>query len=168
MEYEVRPARTNYCAHLLTVGFLILAGGAFALSAVWSKLAVLFQSVGVLLLFPAIYLVGKYMAVQYLYRIRSWEDGNVDLEVYAYRGGTKMQLVCRIGLEEIKEAEPLSAANKRPVKGLKRYGYCTDLYPARALVLSVSNEDGDCEVLISYDEQLQRILSSAATPFIAE
>ncbi len=160
MDYEVRPQRGNYNAHILTMLFFILAGVLFGVSGFVPTLSVLWQSLGVVMLLPAIQLIGKYMAVQYLYRIRTLEDGSVDLEVFTYRGGSRMQLVCRVGLWEITAVTPLGAENRRAPRGLKRYGYCSDLYPSRALVLSVTNEDGDCEVLLSYDEELATRLAA--------
>lgn len=163
MNYECRPPRGNYYAHLFVMLFFLLSGGCFATSGFIRELAVLWQSLGILLLFPAIRLIGKYMAAQYLYRVRTLEDGSVDLDVFLYRGGAKMQLVCRVGLDEITAVTPLTRENRRAPKGLRRYTYCADLAPARALVLSVTNADGECEVLLSHDEALATILSSAST-----
>ena len=159
MNYEYRPPRGNYYAHLCTMMFFLLSGVCFAASGFLRELAVMWQSLGILLLLPAIRLVGKYMAAQYLYRVHTLEDGSVDLDVFLYRGGAKMQLVCRIGLDEITAALPLTRENRRAEKGIRRYSYCADLSPDRSLLLAVTNADGDCEVLLSYDETLATILS---------
>ena len=76
-----------------------------------------------------------------------------------YRGGDKMQLICRVGLEEITAVTELSKQNRRAPANIKRYNYAQDLWPARALVLSVSNADGECEVLICPDQRIEELLN---------
>ena len=160
MIYECRPERQNHNAHLLTLLFFLLAAASFAASYFMPRYPAIPQAVGLVLLVPAIQLVARYMAVRYLYRLRALDDGTVDLEIYTYRGGTQMQLVCRVGLWEITAAAPLGKENKKPPKGLHRYRYAPDLAPAKALVLSITNGDGDCEVLLSPDEKMTEIIVS--------
>ena len=157
--YDYRVERSNYKAHFLVLWLFISSGVCFGVSSVLPPHPVLWQSLGLLLLFPAIQLIARYMASRYLYRIRTYEDGNVDFEVYLYRGGDKMQLVCRVGLEEITAVTELSKENRRAPANIKRYNYAQDLWPARALVLSVSNEDGECEVLICPDRRIEELLN---------
>lgn len=160
MIYECRPERGNYKAHLLTLLFVLLAAASFVTSHFVPRYPIIPQAVGLALLVPAIQLVARYMAVRYLYRLRALDDGTTDLEVYTYRGGTQMQLVCRVGLWEITAAAPLGKENKKPPKGLRRYRYSPDLAPVKALVLSITNEDGDCEVLFSPDEKMTEIITN--------
>ncbi len=159
MNYEYRPKRQSYHAHFAVLCFLLLSIATFVSSAFVTKLPAVLQAVGVALLLPAIQLVSKYLVVQYLYRVRMLEDGSVDLEVFLYRGGAKMQLVCCVGLAEITAAVPLCAENRRAPKGLKRYSYCMDLAPSDALVLSITNADGECEVLLCPDEHMRTLLT---------
>lgn len=162
--YDYRPQRQNYMAHLTVLWLFLCSAGCFIASGFVPKLPAILQAVGVLLLVPAIQLIARYMATQYLYRLRSYEDGKRDLEVYSYRGGDKMQLICRVGLEEITAAKPLSTENRRAPKGIKRYNYSPDMCPAKALVLSVTNEDGDCEVMLCPDQHMSEILQAVALP----
>ena len=171
MIYECRPERQNHNAHLLTLLFFLLAAASFAASYFMPRYPAILQAAGLVLLIPAIQLVARYMAVRYLYRLRALDDGTVDLEIYTYRGGTQMQLVCRVGLWEITAAAPLGKENKKPPKGLHRYRYAPDLAPAKALVLSITNGDGDCEVLLSPDEKMTGIIvdgirSGASAPAV--
>lgn len=159
MCYEYRPVRQNYNAHFAVLACLLLSGGCFVASAFMNALAVIPQSIGVAALIPAIQLVAKYLVVQYLYRVTIREDGGVDLEVFLYRGGAKMQLVCCVGLEEITAAVPLGPQNRKAAEGKKRYHYCMDLAPERALVLSITNYDGECEVLLAPDERMCELLT---------
>ncbi len=159
MRYEYRPVRQNYNAHLAVVGCLLLSVGCFVSSAFWPSFAVIPQTIGVAILIPAIQLVAKYLVVQYLYRVCVREDGGVDLEIFVYRGGAKMQLVCCVGLDEITAAVPLTKQSRRAAEGRKRYHYCMDLAPERALVLSVTNADGECEVLLAPDERMCELLT---------
>ena len=39
----------------------------------------------------------------------------------------------------------LSEENKKPPQNLRRYNYCPDIRPQNALVLSITNRDGDCD-----------------------
>jgi hypothetical protein len=159
--YDYRPQRKNCYAQLMILWFFLAAAGCFIASSFLPAFPFILQSVGLLLLVPAIQLIARYCATRYLYRLATYEDGNVDLDVYAYRGGDKMQLVCRVGLEEITGVKALTKENRRAPKGLRRYSYAPDMFPCEALVLSVTNADGDCEVLICPDEHMKNILTSA-------
>ena len=158
--YDYRPPRKNCYAQLMILWLFLAAAGCFIASSFLPDFPFILQSVGLLLLVPAIQLIARYCATRYLYRIATYEDGNVDLDVYAYRGGDKMQLVCRIGLEEITATAALTKDNRRPPRGVRRYGYAPDLFPREALVLSITNADGDCEVLLCPDEHIASILTA--------
>lgn len=166
MDYECKPKRRNHKAHGVVLALILAAVGCLIGAGFLPAYGVLVQTLAILLFVPAIYLAGKYLIMQYLYRVHTLEDGSVDLDVYLYRGGTKMQLVGRMGLVEITNVALLEKGNRRPAKGQKRYSYCMDMAPDKAIVLSISNEDGECEVLLSYDETLARLLSDATKPVI--
>lgn len=158
MNYDCRPARQNYGAHLIALALF----AAFAASLLISSLmpyAVLWQTLGLVCLLPAIQLVARYLASRYLYRFRVCEDGSAQLEIYVYRGGARMQLVCCVGAEEITAMQALKKENAKAPKGCKRYNYAQDLRPREATVLSVSNADGACEVLFCPDAGLYRLLA---------
>lgn len=161
MNYDYRPIRQNYTAHALVVLLFLFSGASFMCAAFFPLLGIAWQVLGLALLLPAIQLIARYMASRYLYRLHSYEDGSVDLEIFLYRGGDKMQLVSCVGLDEITAAVPLSASNAHVKKGIKRYNYAQDLRPVKALVLSISNADGDCEVLFCPDEHMIRAMETA-------
>lgn len=156
--YEYKPQRQNNIATLLIVAFFLLALTSFGVSA-FVTVAWIPQTLGLLLMVPMIQLMTRYMATRYLYRISPYEDGNVDLDIYTYRGGSKMQLVCRIGLEEITAAAPLTEANRKPAKKMRRYNYCPEMFSKNALVLSITNGDGDCELIFCPDERMADIVT---------
>lgn len=159
--YDYIPPRQNLIARMLVFGFFGLAAASFVASAfIPSPYKAIGQALGLLFLVPMIQIVTRYVITRYLYRIAPYEDGNVDLEIYAYRGGGKMQLVCRVGLEEITATAPLTAENRNPEKRLRRYNYCPDIRPAQALILSITNADGDCEVILCPDEKMTEILKA--------
>ena len=116
MNYDCRPARQNYGAHLVVLTLFALSGVSFGLSATVSY-PVLLQVLGLIFILPAIQLIARYLATRYLYRLRTYEDGKADLEIFVYRGGAKMQLVCCVGLEEITAIAPLGKENARAAKG---------------------------------------------------
>ena len=159
--YDYRPLRKSYAAHLVVLLLFLLSAASFISSAFVPKFPALLQSLGLLLLVPAIQLIARYMAVSYLYRLHTLEDGTTDLEVFSYRGGDKMQLVCRVGLYEITATAALGKENRRAKKGVHRYNYSPDLSPKDALVLCVTNGDGDCEILLCPDERMREILEAA-------
>ena len=157
--YDYRPPRQNVTARVLTLLLFALACAAFVGAALMPKHPVILQSAGLLLLVPLIQIVSRYLAVRHLYRISPYESGEVDLEIFLYRGGTKMQLVCRVGLEEITQIAPLSDSNRKPPHAMRRYNYAPDIRPAQATVLSITNGDGDCEILFCPDERILQILN---------
>ena len=159
--YEYRPPRQNVIARVLALGLFLLTVICFILSAQLPQWAILFQSSGLLLLLPVIQIVTRYLVLRHLYRLVPYESGEVDLEVYTWRGGDRMQLVARIGLDEITAVTPLCAANRRAPKGMRRYNYAPDIRPSHATVLSLTNGDGDCELLLCPDETLLNALNSA-------
>ena len=159
--YEYRPPRQNVIARVLALGLFLLTAICFILSAQLPQWAILFQSSGLLLLLPVIQIVTRYLVLRHLYRLVPYESGEVDLEVYTWRGGDRMQLVARIGLDEITAVTPLCAANRRAPKGMRRYNYAPDIRPSHATVLSLTNGDGDCELLLCPDETLLNALKSA-------
>lgn len=157
--YDYFPPRKNLIARLLVLLFIGLAIASFVASAfIPSPYKAIGQALGLLFLVPMIQIVTRYVIMRYLYRIAPYEDGNVDLEIYAYRGGNKMQLVCRVGLEEITATAPLTEENRTPAKGMRRYNYCPDIRPEEALILSITNADGDCEIILCPDEKMTEIL----------
>ncbi|MBE6702294.1 MAG: hypothetical protein E7585_02640 [Ruminococcaceae bacterium] len=163
--YEYRPQRKNHIALFLVIGLLLLAAASFVTSAFFEAPArTIIQAVGLIAIVPMLQIAARYLITRYLYRLCPYEDGNTDIEVYAYRGGARMQLVCRVGLEEITAATPLSNANRKSPKGIHRYNYAPDIRPVGGLVLSITNGDGDCEVLLCPDERLTEILSTPYTP----
>ena len=157
--YDYQPPRQNAIARLLTVTLFAISAACFVLSSLLPKLAVIPQAVGLILLVPAIQLITRYVVTRYLYRLCPYEDGNVDLEIYAYRGGARMQLVCRVGLDELTAVKVLCADNAKPTHGIRRYNYHPDMAPREGLVLSVANGDGTCEILLALDERLFAILT---------
>ena len=157
--YDYKPTRTNQNARVAVFICLAAAVIAFVSSGLVPKYPSILQCVGLCFLVPVIQITARYLVLQYLYRLREQEDGSVDLEIYTYRGGSRMQLVCRVGLSEITAAASLTAENRTAPHGIKRYNYHPDLKPSTGLVLSVTNGDGDCEILLSPDAYLKKILS---------
>ena len=160
---EVKPTRKNVRAKTLASGLLLLSVTAFAASSLLSVYKVLLQGVGLLLLIPLIQITARYLVLQYLYRVRARDDGGADLEVFTYRGGARMQLVCRVGLDEIVRVAPYDAADKKPPRGVRRYNYHPDMAPREGLLLFVENGDGKCEILLAHDERLCLLLMRGKT-----
>ncbi|MBE6580394.1 MAG: hypothetical protein E7650_02130 [Ruminococcaceae bacterium] len=157
--YELRPTRTSSRAKLLAAALLLLAVASFAASSLVPQYPALLQCLGLVLLIPLIQITARYLVLQYLYRVRPRDDGGVDLEVFTYRGGARMQLVCRVGLKEIVAVSLLDGENAKPPHGTRRYNYHPDMAPRKGLLLFVENGDGKCEILLAYDQALQQMLT---------
>ena len=162
--YDYQPPRKNAKAKILCLLLFAASAVAFVGSVFVPAYPIILQSIGIFLLVPCIQILGRYVVLRYLYRVRPYEDGSADLEVYTYRGGDRMQLVCRVALSEITATAPLTSENKKPPHGLRRYNYCPDIGPADALVLSVTNGDGDCQILLTPDEMMRAMLENACPP----
>lgn len=163
--YDYIPNRQNQKARVVVLCLALGAVAAFFGSAYLPAYPAILQAIGLALLVPLIQITGRYLVLHYLYRLRERDDGQVDFEVYSYRGGTRMQLICRVGLDEIVATAPLSAENKRPPAKMRRYSYLPDIAPARATVVSVRNQDGDCELLLAPDEHIDGVLAAAAAQY---
>lgn len=165
--YEYRPPRQNAVAKITVLSLLAVTVLAFVGSAFVPRFPAILQAAGLCFLVPVVQITARYLIGQYLYRVREGENG-VDLEVFFYRGGARMQLVCRVGLAEITAVTPLCEQNKKPPHKVRRYNYCPDLCPRGAVVLSVTNGDGDCEILLTPDETLLGIFREAIPPAAAD
>lgn len=161
--YDYKPTRTNANAKIAVLLFLAAAVVAFVGGGMVPKYPSILQCIGLCMLVPVIQITARYLILQHLYRLREREDGSADLEIYTYRGGARMQLVCRVGLSEITAAAPLTAENRRAPKGIRRYNYHPDMKASSGLVLSITNGDGDCEILLAPDAYLREVLERAAT-----
>ena len=160
--YDYKPPRTNVKAKLAALFCFAITVIAFVGAAMVPKYPSILQCIGLCFLIPVIQITARYLILQYLYRLKENGDGQIDLEVYAYRGGARMQLVCRVGLSEITAAAPLTATNRKPPKGIRRYNYHPDMMPSEGFVLSITNGDGDAELLLSPDPYLTEVFSRAA------
>lgn len=160
--YEYRPQKGNNTAGKVVFCLFLAAAVCLIGSALVPRYPVILQALGVCLFIPIIQITVRFLLSRYLYRLCTTEDGRTDFEVYLYRGGKQMQLVCRVGLDEITAARELTAENSTPPKGIRRYHYHPDKSPSKGLVLSVTNGDGDCEVLISPDEYLTAVFTGNA------
>ncbi len=160
--YDYKPQRTNSTAKLAALLCFAITVIAFVGSGLVPKYPSILQCIGLCFLIPVIQITARYLILQYLYRLKETEDGSVDFEIYTYRGGSRMQLVCRVGLSEITAAELLTEANRKAPQGKRRYNYHPDMKPQEGLVLSITNGDGDCELLLAPDAYLTEIFSQAA------
>ena len=165
MNYDYVPKRN--LGRPITVVILLTLGAVLSLAASFfmEQYSYIPQTVGFLLLLPAIQLSARFLFTRYLYRLRTREDGVVDFEIFTYRGGDRMQLVSRVGLDEITATAPLTSENKRADKGMDRFSFHPDMGASEGLVVSVRNCDGDCELLIAPDGHIAEVLAKAAASY---
>lgn len=160
--YEYKPQRTNNTAKLAALLCFAVTVIAFVGAAMVPKYPSILQCIGLCFLIPVIQITARYLILQYLYRLKDNGNGQFDLEVYTYRGGARMQLVCRVGLSEITAAAPLTESNRKPPAGLRRYNYHPDMKPSEGVVLSITNGDGASELLLAPDARLRETFEAWA------
>lgn len=160
--YDYQPPHKNNTAKKVLLCLFAATVAAFVGAALVPRYPVVLQSLGLCFCIPIIQITVRFVLTRYLYRLREREDGGIDLEIYIYRGGKNMQLVCRVGLDEVTAAVPLGGQNRKPPEGIKRYHYCPDMAPSEGLVVSLTNGDGDFELLLAPDEYLTQLLCRRA------
>lgn len=104
-------------------------------------------------------ITSRYLVLKYLYRLRANEDHGMELEIFTYRRGNRMQLVYRARLSAIAAITPLGKENATPPAGVKRVRFVRDLSPTGAVVLSC--EDGDGEIVLTPDERMLQLMQEA-------
>lgn len=163
--YELIPSKTNKKAQNIILVLFLGAAGIFFLSTFLEGLSFLwvFQLFAIILMGAAIYLVSRYTAKIYLYRVAPTDSGT-DLTVHETSpGGKRVKTVCRIGLSSIKkrvklEGKDCSLADIRKEKK-PTYDYRPDLYPNESILI-LSDEGGtEVYICLAYDEKLFELLS---------
>ena len=163
--YELIPSKTNKKAQNIILVLFLGAAGILFLCTFLEGLPYLwvFQLFAILLLCAAIYVVARYTAKIYVYRITPTASG-ADLTVHETSpGGKRVKTVCRIGLSSIRKRVRLEGkeCSLSAVRKEKKptYDYRPDLYPSESIL--ILSDEGDTEVYIclAYDEKLFELLS---------
>ena len=163
--YELIPPKTNKKAQNISFVLFLGAFSVFFLSTFLEGLSYLwaFQLFAIALLGAGIYLISRYTAKLYLYRIAD-NGASTDLTVHETSPSRRrIKTVCRISLSSIKKREKLEGKGcslsdirkeKKPL-----YDYRPDLCPNESIL--ILSDEGGCEVYIclAYDEKLFKLLS---------
>ena len=163
--YELIPTKTNKKARNIILLLFLGAASILFLCTFLRELPFLwvFQLFAIFLLCAAIYLVSRYTAKIYLYRITPTDSGR-DLTVHETSpGGKRVKTVCRIGLSSIKKRVKLegNACSLSAVRKEKKptYDYRPDLYPNESILI-LSDEGGtEVYICLAYEERLFELLS---------
>ena len=152
MNHSEQPARTNRT--LLVAIWLLLSAGVvlFGASLYLPEFPAVLQLVGVGMMTVAILLVGRYQT-RYTYRVEDDPRGGEghDLVVVEHRG-RRETVVCRLGVEDVREIERQTVENRDELK--KKYAqqhdavhaYCVDVLPAESQY--VRFDDGGDRIVI--------------------
>ena len=177
--YEWIPPKNNQKAQKIT---LLLFAGAAVLMAFPSLIPQLpyrwiLQLLSIALLTAAIFIMTRYIAKLYIYRILDLGNGNLDLTVTEAKAGGKGQItVCRIGLSNIRKcvcmedtpsSEGMHLLKQSRKAHQKNFDYCADLHPAQSIVLFVEEGGEELVLRLSFDPMLFDLLqdhSSHAEP----
>ena len=163
--YELIPPKTNKKAQNIILVLFLGAFSVFFLCSFLKGLSFLwaFQLFAIILMGAAVYLVSRYTAKIYLYRITPTDNG-FDLTVHETSpGGRRIKTVCRISLSSIRKKVKLEGTecNLSTIRKEKKpiYDYRPDLYPNESIL--ILSDEGDTEVYIclAYDEKLFELLS---------
>ncbi len=167
MNHSEQPARRNRVLSVwiwaTMLGGVVLFGASMYLPSYPAAL----QLVGVLLLVASIMLVGQYQT-RYTYRIEPDSRGGEghDLVVIQHKG-RREQLVCRLGVEDVREIEHQTPENRDALK--KKYAdqkdtvhaYCVDLLPAESQYLRFDDGGDRVVIRLQASKELIAILSAA-------
>ncbi len=164
------PKKNNQTAKNM---ILLLFGGSFALLAVTAAFPAvpfrwIFQTIALLLLTAAVFLVTRYLTKMFVYRVVETDEGGHDLTVTeAATNGKRAVTVCRVGLEQIRRAVLLDFSDggasldvwKDFKKGRKRiHDYRVDLRPTKSILLIVNEGGEELYILLSHETDLFDLL----------
>lgn len=168
------PQKSNKTAKNM---ILLFFGGAFALFAVTTAVPTVpfrwvFQTVALVLLTAAVFLVTRYLTKLFIYRVEQGGEGSTDLTVTeAAANGKRPVTVCRVGLEHICSVILLDFSDsgasldtwKDFKKGRKKiYDYRVDLRPVKSILLTVTEGGEELYLLLSYEAELLDLFRSYA------
>ena len=174
------PQKSNETARNM---ILLLFCGAFALLALTSLFGDIpfrwaFQTVALLLLTAAIFLVTRYMTKRFTYRIEPDGEDAYDLTVIeSSANGKRAVTVCRIGLHHVAKAslldlsdggESLAAWNSFKKGRKKIHDYRVDLRPTVFLLLTVKEGGEELYILLSHEKELSELLLRTAKSYREE
>ncbi len=165
--YKNTPKPKNTYAKIVALVSLILGALLFIManSNIIAAPAIA-QILGLLLVTLSIYIASVFLLRQYTFSVEpnpSSDERELDFTI-TERKGNRDITVCRIGLDEIVLAREVNPQNKKIVnterKKMKRYAYDTSFFAPKQIEI-VSKFDGeDISILITYDEELLKILSN--------
>ena len=123
------------------------------------------QTVAMCLLIAAVLVVSRYLTHNYAYEVVQGENGKLDFTVTELRRKSRIT-VCRIGLDDVRRAEMVTAENrevlKRDARKKKKYHYCVDMCPDSLCYLFVEELGEEVVICLSPDQTLFSILSEHA------
>ena len=170
--YEWMPPKNNKKAQRAV---LLLFGGAAVLMAFPLLIPALPfrwipQLLALGLLTASIFLMTRYIAKLYIYRIVDCGGGAYDLTVTEAKAGGKGQItVCRVGLSNIRRCILTTAdadsdgnrfASQKRKEHKKFFDYCADLHPDQSIILVVEECGEELVIRLSYDATLLELLAS--------
>lgn len=166
--YDYIPKRKNKKAATYTALFSGLAAIAFLCGGYLGDYRYIAELAAVFSMAVAILLAGRYLLKDYVYSLKETEDG-VDFIVVEVQG-KRRSVVCRIGVEEIRETVKETSETREAVaarlKGVKKYDYCLDISPESALCVFFDDRGNETAVRFMPDEKMEGLILSllAAAP----
>ncbi|MBQ8409330.1 MAG: hypothetical protein IJY39_10770 [Clostridia bacterium] len=129
------------------------------------------QVAGVILIGIAIYVASAYLLREYTFSVTQSEKFDSEDASYAEKfdfiitekKNNRDIKVCHFGMNDVTGVRAVDPENKKQVqeerKDMKRFTYNTEYAAARYIELQASLDDEQYSILVSYDEDLLRVLN---------
>jgi hypothetical protein len=132
--------------------------------------AAIVQCVGVLLIGASIFIASYYLLRSYTFSVemaKAEEDESFaeqyDLIITENKGNRHFK-VCHLSVSDISAVRVVEPDNKKQIqserKRMKRYTYNTEYAPSRQIEIVATVSDEELSILITYEEDLFRVLNS--------
>ena len=155
----------------ITALLCLLCGGAtFVLANGFFPFPAVAQSLGVILICVSVYIATAYLLREYTFSVTQngkFSDEDADLAekfdfIIFERKNNKDIKVCHFGVKDLTLVREVNPKNKKEIsaarKGMSRYTYNTEFAASRLIEVRASLDSEDFSILISYDEELLRVL----------
>lgn len=155
----------------ITALLCLLCGGAtFVLANGFFPYPAVAQSIGVILICVSVYIATAYLLREYTFSVTqsnnfSDEDSSFsekfDFIIFEKKNNRDIK-VCHFGIKDLTLVREVNPKNKKEIstqrKNMKRYTYNTEFAASRMIEVQAKLDDENFSILVSYDEELLRVL----------
>lgn len=161
--YEYAPKLKKTREKAAAALALVLGALSYGCSQLSVPLPWIYQLIAVGCFGFSIWVIGRYLLRDYIYRVVPNHDGPAPDLTVTECYGRKRTVVCRIGLHEIVSCQPITSQNRqelaKTVRGKICYSMMSERYPENGFLLTVTNGEACYFVKICADQALISLLS---------